>query len=146
MPDVPGPEHGEDWVVPTGSRGLMSQEFERRDVTKGVGGAVAAGRAFAWVRHRSGPIVTDAAWLSIVADWALHGVVLAIGHQVLPSSLDNTVRQVRSAATEWLLLDIDAHAVHDGLGHCTTRIFAEDGTLVGLASQTGTMRPMPATG
>ncbi|HRE01851.1 MAG TPA: thioesterase family protein, partial [Ilumatobacteraceae bacterium] len=54
--------------------------------------------------------------------------------------LDNTIRIARLVPTEWVLLDIQVHAVSRGFGHGLVQMFAEDGTLMATASQSCIVR------
>jgi acyl-CoA thioesterase len=56
------------------------------------------------------------------------------------NSLDNTLRVARLVPTEWVLLDIRIHAVANGFGHGLVHLWAEDGTLLGTASQSAIVR------
>jgi len=47
---------------------------------------------------------------------------------------------VKLVPTEWVLLDIHAHAAERGFGHGLVHMFAEDGTLLATASQSCIMR------
>jgi acyl-CoA thioesterase len=47
---------------------------------------------------------------------------------------------VRHVPTEWVHLDIRVQAVADGYGHGLVHLWAEDGTLLGTASQTAVVR------
>src|SRR6478672_6971482 len=56
------------------------------------------------------------------------------------NSLDNTLREVSRAQTEWILADIRVHAVADGFGHGLVHLWTEDGRLLGTASQSTIVR------
>ena len=56
------------------------------------------------------------------------------------NSLDNTLRVGHLVPTEWVLLDIQVHAVERGFGHGLVHMFAEDGTLLATASQSCIVR------
>ena len=47
---------------------------------------------------------------------------------------------MRLVPTDWVLLDIHAHAVERGFGHGLVHMFAEDGTLLATASQSCIVR------
>ncbi|MDQ1400531.1 MAG: hypothetical protein QOE07_2368, partial [Acidimicrobiaceae bacterium] len=68
------------------------------------------------------------------------------------NSLDNTIRVVQLVASEWILCDIHFLAVANGFGHGRAHLWSEDGTLLGIASQSVIVRlgrppipPPPAT-
>ena len=46
----------------------------------------------------------------------------------------------RLVETEWVLLDIQVHAIQHGFGHGLVHLWAEDGTLLGIASQSCIVR------
>ena len=52
------------------------------------------------------------------------------------TSLDNSLRFGRLVDTEWILLDMDPWFATSGYLHGAARVWAEDGTLLGVASQT----------
>ncbi len=64
----------------------------------------------------------------------------ATGTKVSGNSLDNTIRVGELAETEWVLVDARVHAVVNGFGSATANLWSEDGTLLGVASQTLVMR------
>ena len=68
------------------------------------------------------------------------GLGQALGVRGGGNSLDNTLRVARPAPTEWVLLDIRVDAVHHGFGHGTVHMWAEDGTLLAVASQSCILR------
>ena len=45
-----------------------------------------------------------------------------------------------SCPTDWVLLDIQVHAVANGFGHGLVHLWAEDGTLLATASQSTIVR------
>ena len=63
-------------------------------------------------------------------------VARAAGHMGGGTSLDNSIRFGRFADTEWVLLDFDPWFATGGYLHGGARVWAEDGTLLGFASQT----------
>jgi acyl-CoA thioesterase len=52
------------------------------------------------------------------------------------TSLDNSLRLGRPADTQWVLLDLMPHVAWGGYGTGTGIMWAQDGTLVAVASQT----------
>lgn len=107
------------------------------------------GRCALWARM-PGVSVMSAAGLAILGDWVPFGVGQALGQRASGNSLDNTLRVVTFVDTEWVLLDIRIHAVHNGFAHGVVHLWAEDGTLLAIASQTVMVRywdksfPVPA--
>lgn len=92
------------------------------------------GRSALWARMPDLP-ETTAPKLAILGDYVPFGTSQALGRPIGGNSLDNTLRVVRLAPTEWVLLDIQIHAVERGFGHGLVHLWAEDGTLLATASQ-----------
>ncbi len=97
------------------------------------------GRCALWARMR-GIDQMSASALAILGDWVPFGVGQALGLRAGGNSLDNTLRFVSSAPTNWVLLDIRVHSVHNGFAHGLVHQWAEDGTLLATASQTVMVR------
>jgi acyl-CoA thioesterase II len=68
------------------------------------------------------------------------GIGQALGVRGGGNSLDNSLRVARVVPTDWVLLDIRVHAVSHGFGHGLVHLWAEDGTLLGTASQSTIVR------
>jgi acyl-CoA thioesterase len=87
-----------------------------------------------WARvpHELGPSATT---LAIFGDYVSHGLSQPLGRFAMTRSLDNTLRIVSLVPTEWVLCDIRMHATTRGYAHGTAFLWAEDGTLLGIASQ-----------
>lgn len=77
----------------------------------------------------------NAASLSILADIAPSVCTSFMGQFVIGSSLDNTIRMVRTKPTEWLLCEVEVHSLVDGVGHTTQRMWTETGELLAIATQ-----------
>ena len=98
-----------------------------------------SGNAALWVRM---PELLDmsAAALAIIGDFVPFGIGQALGRRAGGNSLDNTLRVAHRVPTEWVLADVRVHAVADGFGHGLVHLWAEDGTLLGTASQSTIVR------
>lgn len=96
------------------------------------------GRSALWVRLPD--LEMSAAALAVVGDYVPFGIGQALGRHTGSNSLDNTLRVVSRHPTEWILADVRIHAVADGFGHGLVHLWAEDGTLLGTASQSGIVR------
>jgi acyl-CoA thioesterase len=128
MPPVRQPDDCESWGSHAGvDRPLMGwlELVELRQATEA--GSI-------WARLRSGP--QTAAGVAFVADMVPTSVVRAIGMVGGGTSLDNSVRFGRLVDTDWVLLDMDPWLASGGYLHGAARVWAEDGTLVAVASQT----------
>jgi acyl-CoA thioesterase II len=97
------------------------------------------GRSALWARL-PGVAANSAAGLAVLGDFVPFGIGQALGLRAGGSSLDNTIRMVRLVPTEWVLLDIRIHAVHNGFGHGLVHLWAEDGTLMATASQSTSVK------
>jgi acyl-CoA thioesterase len=91
------------------------------------------GHVHAWMRPTQG--VVDAAMLGLMADFVPSTTSNALGVRSGGSSLDNTLRIVRIVPTRRVLCDIVITAIADGIAHGGANLFAEDGTLMAIASQ-----------
>jgi acyl-CoA thioesterase len=111
-------------------------------------GTPGTGRAALWVRL-PGLLELTPATLSIVGDYVPFGISQALGKRAGGNSLDNTMRIASRAQTEWILADIRVHAIAGGFGHGLVHLWAENGTLLGTASQSTIVRnwrePPPET-
>jgi len=112
-----------------------------------VDGRRGPGRSASWVRLPGGgrrvPSVGD---LAIIGDFVMLEMADALGVAVTGNSLDNTLRPAHPAVTEWVLLDATVHAVAGGCASLTADLWAEDGTLLGTASQTLVLRELTSDG
>ncbi|MGE0664971.1 MAG: acyl-CoA thioesterase [Sphingomonadales bacterium] len=97
------------------------------------------GRSMLWARMPEGVEMT-APMLAVIADWMPSGLSGALGRRAGGNSLDNTIRIHQLRPTEWVLCDIQVHAVHSGYGHGRMHLWSEDGTLLATASQSVIMR------
>jgi acyl-CoA thioesterase II len=140
IPDVPGPDESEGWlpefpfpIDTVAARGPFSTaEFRlaKRD----------DGRTGLWVRLPSVPQTrTTVAYL---ADFVPSSVLRAAGRAGGGTSLDNSIRFGREPArgTDWILIETDPWIIDGGYVHGGARIWAADGTLLAVASQTAVAR------
>jgi len=110
-------------------RDLAALDGERND-----------GHSALWARFPV-ELEVSAASLAILGDYVPFGVAQALGQFVTGRSLDNTLRVCTLVPTEWVLIDVRVHAVAHGFGHGRVELWAEDGTLLGTASQSCAVRP-----
>ena len=97
------------------------------------------GRCSMWARMPE-VLEMSGATLAILGDYVPMGIGQALGRHAGGNSLDNTLRMVRIVPTEWVLLDIQVHAIANGFGHGIVHLWAEDGSLLATASQSTIVR------
>ena len=136
MPDVPGPEACEPAPPRHAEVTSVHDHLEERlapnlEVT-------ADGRHRKWMRVAGSEIT--AGYLAFVADFVPGSSRRAIDREGSTNSLDNTIRVHDLVPTDWILLDTHITAVRDGVFHGDARLFAEDGTLLATANQSGIFR------
>ena len=150
-PDVPGPDASTRRRVPDDFRGTVlervelllaaGRQFEELDGTPGDG------RCAFWARL-PGQLEPSSAWLAVLGDYVPSGVAQALGRPSIGNSLDNTIRVVQLVPSEWILCDVHLLAIANGFGHGRAHLWSEDGTLLGVASQSVIVRvgrpPRPA--
>jgi acyl-CoA thioesterase-2 len=109
------------------------RSFDELDGEQGTGNSAI------WVRLPE-VLEMSAAALAIIGDFVPSGIGQALGRRAGGNSLDNTLRVAHRVPTDWVLADIRVHAVADGFGHGLVHLWAEDGTLLGTASQSTIVR------
>jgi acyl-CoA thioesterase len=97
------------------------------------------GRASLWIRPPEG-LEPSAATLAILGDFVPFGIGQSLGVGAGGTSLDNTLRIHKLVPTEWVLVDVHLHAVADGFAHGRVHLWAEDRTLLAIASQSAIVR------
>lgn len=134
MPAVPPPEECGPMVLnlPTGPVETRGRNPDMRIVRRVPGER----EMLMWSRVVGRP--ATAAVQGYVADYVPMAVVNAAGRIGAGISLDNTLRTVASADTEWVLVQLIAHAAAGGFGTGEALLWSEDGTFLGVASQTST--------
>lgn len=141
-PDVPPPNASPPREVLNRHRGTIMDRLDMRLAAARpmdqLPGPPGDGRAALWVRLPE--LEMSAAALAIVGDFVPFGVGQALGQRAGGNSLDNTLRVVTRHATAWILADVRVHAVQHGFGHGLVHLWAEDGTLLGTASQSTIVR------
>lgn len=70
----------------------------------------------------------------------VESIMQALGIPAGGNSLDNTLRVAKLVQTEWVLCDVQMHAISHGFGHGLVHLWAEDGTLLATASQSCIVR------
>ena len=144
MPDVPAPDECEKRMP----RFAMGESImDRLDVRLASARPMEAieghpmpdGRSALWARIPD-VLEMSAATLAILGDYVPFGIGQALGAQAGGNSLDNTLRMATLVPTEWVLLDIRVHSVVNGFGHGVVHLWAQDGTLLAMASQSTIVR------
>ena len=139
-PDVPPPDAFPPTSVPDEVRNRISSRMELRLATDdGLSSVAGHGRIAVWARVPG--IDPCTAVLAVLGDMVPFGIRRIMGMRGSGNSLDNTLRVARIVPSDWVLLDIRVHAVEHGFGHGAVHLWAEDGTLMGTASQTVIIRP-----
>ena len=146
-PKMPPPEDCEVSTIWSGQSWNLNSRLEVR-VAPGLygfgprkGEISADGRSVMWVRPKEGQPI-DAPMLAIIADYVPSGVGAALGRHGGGNSLDNTLRIRRIVPTDWVLCDIRIQGMHAGFAHGDMRLFAQDGELMAVASQSIIVRTM----
>jgi acyl-CoA thioesterase-2 len=140
MPDVPPPDecaerpHRFDTDVVSIMRKLELRLARGRQYDEFDRTLLPGGRSALWARAADLP-ETTAAKLAILGDYVPFGTAQAFGRQIGGNSLDNTLRVVRLVPTDWILVDIEVHALERGFAHGLVHLWAQDGTLLATASQ-----------
>lgn len=144
MPDVPPPHECPPLPHRVTGEGWLNDHLHERVVQvrsyDDLDGTLGDGRSVMWARIPQVISGVDATALAILGDFVPMGVGAALGIQGGGNSLDNTLRVVHLAETEWVLLDIRIHGVEHGFGHGLVHMFAQDGTLMATASQSCIVR------
>jgi acyl-CoA thioesterase len=142
-PDVPPPADCPPRPMMQRHQGTIMDRFESRLADARpyweLTGIAGSGNASLWVRvPELGS--TSAAALAMIGDFVPFGIGQALGVRAGGNSLDNTLRVAHRVPTEWVLADVRVHAIADGFGHGLVHLWAEDGTLLGTASQSTIVR------
>ena len=150
MPDVPPPEDCDALPRFRPKVGDEPDDLQQRMHTRvavgrygqkrNEGGLSEDGRAVLWSRPMDPNTPIDATTLAVIADFVPGATGNALGLQAGANSLDNTIRIRKIVPTEWVCADLHIQGIHDGFVHGEARLFAQDGTLMAIASQSGIVR------
>ncbi len=149
MPDVPPPGECRQRIR-FDQQGTINTRLEQRlvkfrDLEELDGRTRGDGRTLVWSRIPEVIEGVDTATLAMLGDFVPMGVGQSLGIQGGGNSLDNTLRIGRLVPTEWVLLDIHVQMAERGFGHGSVNMYAEDGTLLAVASQSCIIRYWRAT-
>ena len=142
-PDVPPPDASVPRPAQHRHQGRIHDRLESRMASARpfweLKGEQGSGNAALWVRLPE-VLEMSAGALAIIGDFVPFGIGQALGERAGGNSLDNTLRVAHRVPTEWVLADVRVHAVADGFGHGLVHLWAEDGRLLGTASQSTIVR------
>jgi acyl-CoA thioesterase II len=113
-------------------------QADRRPARPRNGGQVPGHSSF-WTRLKGGGTSTPAG-LAWIADSLAAGLSQSVGPLTRATSLDNTIRYAAAEQSEWVLVDVQAHAAADGYAYGDVHLFSENGTLLATGSQTCVVR------
>ena len=141
--DVPSPDECPPRELMQHHEGRIGSRLDARlangRMPSELPGPEGSGNAALWVRLPE-VLEMSAPALAIIGDYVPFGIGQALGRRAGGNSLDNTLRVARRTPTEWVLADVRVHAIADGFGHGLVHLWAEDGTLLGTASQSTIVR------
>ena len=135
-PEVPAPADCPPRELRFDPGNTISSRLEQRMAIEAPG----TGRTAFWTRMPE-LLETSAASLAVLGDFVPMGLGQAVTTEINSNSLDNTLRVVDIVPTDWVLVDVRIEAVARGFGHGHLYLWAEDGTLMGTASQSAMIRP-----
>jgi acyl-CoA thioesterase len=145
-PDVPAPEDCPVQEIPAMFADTVLVRVDQR-VARGrrvgeLDGRPGDARSAFWIRV-PGHLEPSAGSLAVIGDFVSGGVSQPLGVRTMGRSLDNTLRVAQLVPTEWVLCDIQMHALVNGFGQGLAHLWAQDGTLLGTASQSISVRRWP---
>jgi acyl-CoA thioesterase len=135
MPTVPPPD---ECPVRESRRNVADSILSRLDQRWAIE-ELHTGRCAVWTRMPE-LLGVSAPALAVLGDYVPLGLGATLESDVSSNSLDNTIRLVDVVETDWVLLDIRVDAVANGFGHGTVHLWATDGTLMAVASQSALVR------
>ncbi|HVF74337.1 MAG TPA: thioesterase family protein [Acidimicrobiales bacterium] len=142
-PVVPPPDECPTRVnfrgVPTGIGARLDSRLAEGRMPSDLDGTPGTGRTRLWVRVPEG-LDMSAATVAVLGDHVPFGINQSLGLPAGGNSLDNTVRIVNIVPTDWVLLDVQIHAVANGFAHGHLDLWSEEGTLLATASQSAMVR------
>jgi acyl-CoA thioesterase II len=144
MPAVPRPDESRPWSGPSAEGEQILDHYEirfaRGRMIGELDGTPGDGCAALWCRAAHGPRPMSVGDLALVGDMVMPSLSGALGAPAAGNSLDNTLRVVERATTEWILLDVRVDASVDGFAHAGAHLWTEEGTLLAIVSQTLVLR------
>jgi acyl-CoA thioesterase-2 len=135
MPEAPRPEDCPPREYRFDPGNTIASRLESRMAVEAPG----TGRTAFWTRMPE-LSMSSAAALAVLGDFVPMGLGQTLTSEISSNSLDNTIRVLHTARTEWVLVDVRIEAVARGFGHGHIYLWAEDGALMGTASQSAMIR------
>ena len=149
-PDVPPPDASGSPLFPPAGDGDITTHLEIRQAMgrtyAELDGTRSRGRWAAWCRRVDDAGAISAGDLAIIGDLSMLAFSDALGRRCTGNSLDNSLRVASGEAVGWVLLDVRVDAVHDGFGHAHAHLWSEQGSLLGISSQTLVLRDADPSG
>jgi acyl-CoA thioesterase len=109
-------------------------------------GSPGGGRWAAWCRLSDHVGPHSAADLAVFGDLVVLAFGDALGRPCTGNSLDNSLRVIDRASSDWILLDVAVSAVEHGFGHAHAHLWTEEGLLLAIADQTLVLREIGPDG
>ncbi len=131
---LPVPEGTESMLDHCDIRIATGRMGDELDGTRGPG------RSVLWCRLPDGRRPVSAGDVAFIGDLLMLGLSDALGTPTTANSLDNTIRIVERAPTEWVRLDVRIDATAHGYAHAGAHLWTDDGVLLGMATQTLVVR------
>lgn len=129
--------------APPGTESMLDH-YDIRIATGRMGdeldGTRGPGRSVLWCRLPGGRRPVSAGDMAFIGDLLMLGLSDALGTPTTANSLDNTIRIVERAPTEWVRLDVRIDATAHGYAHAGAHLWTDDGVLLGMATQTLVVR------
>lgn len=143
MPEVPPPDRCTRRLSFGPEPGGLSERIDQRIAVGSWGDETSAptGVTRVWMRMADQLIGTTTG-LAIAADFLPLGLRASLGRDLFGTSLDNTLRFARRAATDWVLADLQIDELGDGVGHGSVALWSAAGELLAVASQSCAMREL----
>lgn len=134
MPAAPSPASCPPAELPPGPGGLRPR-FDGRGVPATTWSGP-PGASLWWFRTDELADQGDPCLLAVILDFVPMALSAALDRPVFGASLDNTVRVVERAPTDWVLAELSLDALSNGIAHVSGRAWTADGVLLAVGSQT----------
>jgi acyl-CoA thioesterase II len=119
---------------------LVELRLARGRQVNELDGQAGDGMLALWVRFTDGSDDLSTHRLAVIGDFMPLVFANALGIACYGNSLDNTIRFGPRRTGTWVLLDCQAHQVHDGVGHGRAFLWDEQGTLLAEVNQSAIIR------